>query len=96
MAPKASQAPPFWIRGLQGRVEKWRRGKQTGSRMPGSLWDEAARLARAHGVNTLARMPHLDYYNLKRRVAGSVKRSAVKRERRPIFVQNVEAGRYGL
>lgn len=87
MARPDSPAPPSWIRGLHSRVEKWRRGKQTGSRMPDALWDEAARLARAHGVNMVARHLHLDYYNLKRRTTGRAKKAPVKRERRPTFVE---------
>jgi hypothetical protein len=55
--------------------------------MPEPLWKEAAGLARTHGVNPVARILRLDYYSLKRRTVGSVKKPPVKRERAPAFVE---------
>jgi hypothetical protein len=51
-----------------GRFQGWRRIHPRRSRLPEQLWLEAAQLARAHGVNRVARALSLGYYSLKRHV----------------------------
>ena len=45
----------------------WRKARPRGERIPGSLWDLAALLARAHGVSPVSQRLGLDYNGLKRR-----------------------------
>ena len=52
---------------VRQRFEAWRKNRKLGSPIPDTLWDKAVQLARAHGVNPIARALHLDYYDLKRR-----------------------------
>ena len=51
------------------RFQAWRKNRRLGSPIPDNLWDKAVQLARAHGVNPIARALHLDYYDLKRRAS---------------------------
>lgn len=53
---------------LRARIEEWRRTRTASTeRMPESLWREATRLARLHGVSAVARALGVDYQRLKRR-----------------------------
>jgi hypothetical protein len=52
--------------------------------MPSHLWEEAADLARAHGVNPIAQALGLEYYALKARADGCDRRTAMSR---PGFVE---------
>lgn len=59
-------SPP--VSKLQKRFERWRRTRRTPTQIPEDLWAAAVDLARADGVNPIARALRLDYYSLKRRV----------------------------
>lgn len=52
--------------------------------MPVALWEEAASLARIHGINPVARALGLDYYSLKAHMEEVGARAAVSR---PGFVE---------
>lgn len=65
------------------QFEAWRKNHKQRSRIPEDLWDKAAHLARAHGVNPIARALHLDYYDLKHRTA----RPRVSESSRPAFIE---------
>lgn len=66
------------------RVEAWRKTRPKGSPMPARLWEEAAQLARRHGVNPIARALRLEYYALKRHLEGDTE---WKEPARPAFVE---------
>jgi len=66
------------------RVEAWRKTRAKGSPMPDKLWEEAADLARRHGINPIARALRLEYYALKHHVEGSGGREEPSR---PAFVE---------
>lgn len=66
------------------RVEAWRKNRPKRSSMPATLWEEAAQLARSHGVHPIARALRLEYYALKRHVQGSPGR---EEPARPAFVE---------
>ena len=53
------------------KIEQWRGRHRPRARIPEDLWREAAQLACAHGINRTARALRLDYYALKKRVAGA-------------------------
>jgi hypothetical protein len=57
---------------VRQRLDRWRRRRQRGERIPASLWAEAEALARAHGVSLVARTLGLDYLGLKRRAQAAL------------------------
>ena len=59
------------LRELQQRLASWRRTRRKRGRLPEWLWNSSVALARAHGVNRVARALRLDYYGLKRRLSGT-------------------------
>ncbi len=73
---------------LQTKLEQFRATHPARTRLPESLWQEAADLARGHGIYVVARSLRLDYSTLKKHVNGS---SAGCRPRRgktkPRFVE---------
>ncbi|MHB9005549.1 MAG: hypothetical protein ACYDC1_01310 [Limisphaerales bacterium] len=86
---------------LHQQLRGWRR-RQTGrARLPESLWRAAAELARQQGPSPVARTLHLDYYQLRERVAASApavvvapagRVAALGERRRPDFVEVKGAG----
>jgi len=70
------QAVPRDIGALVRRVERWRNGREKRSPMPESLWHEATRLARKHGVSPVCRHVGLGYASLQKRVAAAADESS--------------------
>lgn len=66
-------------------VDAWRRTRPKRGPMPRDLWEEAANLARIHGINPIARALGLDYYSLKAHLKGPGAPAAVSR---PEFVES--------
>ena len=64
-------AVPRDIAALGRRVERWRNGREKRSPMPESLWQEATRLARKHGVSPVCSHVGLGYASLQKRVAAA-------------------------
>ena len=56
---------------LRQQFEQWRSTQPLRSKLPESLWQSAAKLAKEHGVNPTARALGLDYSGLRKRVIGS-------------------------
>ena len=56
---------------LGQRVKSWRNDRKKRSPMPESLWQEATRLARTHGVSSVCRHVGLGYTSLQKRVAAA-------------------------
>src|SRR5258708_2342305 len=50
------------------RLEEWRSTNQPRRRLPETIWQQAVELAQRHGVNCTARVLHLDYGQLKKRL----------------------------
>jgi hypothetical protein len=59
---------PDRVKEVAARIERWRRKRQKGSRMPEELWSEAVSLARAHGVYQISRALQVRYESLRKRV----------------------------
>ena len=59
---------PEPIAQLQRQLEEHRRMRSRRAKLPESLWDAAAELAREHGVYTVAQALRLDYMGLKKRL----------------------------
>lgn len=70
---------------LQRQLEAWRKSHRSRSRLPGRLWNEAARIAGYYGLNKTAKALRLDYYDLKKRVDDS----ACTEKPTPAFVELV-------
>ena len=51
---------------VQRKIEQWRQTHRPRAPLPDELWRQAADLARADGINPIARALRLDYYALKR------------------------------
>jgi hypothetical protein len=86
---RRQQTPiPESILGLQGQLEQFRSAHPKRTRLPASLWQSAAELARQHDIYVVARSLRLDYTTLKKHVHGS---SAPTRRRKkaaaPKFVE---------
>lgn len=56
---------------LYHRIEAWRRTRPSRGPMPAELWQDAAVLARRHGINPVARALRLHYYSVKRALKGA-------------------------
>ena len=63
---KRVQLPKDLARGRR-QFQAWRATRQTGSRIPQTLWSLAVRLVKTHGVSRTASALGLDYYCLKKR-----------------------------
>ena len=68
------------IEEAHGQLEAWRKSRSRGKRIPSSLWDSAAALARIHGVSRVSQRLGLDYNGLKRRAEATAlpRRSRLK------------------
>jgi hypothetical protein len=78
---------PEVVTDVRRRLDAWRNSRLKLGPIPAPLWKEAAALARAHGINAIAKALRLDYYSLKRQmeiVSGS---PAVKPVASPAFVE---------
>ena len=68
MGASRRQEPSVGLEDIRRRFERWRRTRVAGSRIPGSLWTAAVRVAGTYGLHRTARALRLDYYSLKERV----------------------------
>ena len=57
---------------LQCELDEYRRSQPRRAKLPESIWEAAAALAREHGVYAVAQALRLDYMGLKKRVGGDV------------------------
>jgi hypothetical protein len=51
---------------LAWRLERWRKKRKGGERIPETLWAAAGELARTHGVNQVSRALRLEFKQLRR------------------------------
>jgi len=71
MSTKRTRDVPARLEGLRGRFERWRRTRETRSRIPEALWASAVKAADTYGIHRTARALRVDYYALKKRVEGT-------------------------
>lgn len=71
---------------LQRELEEYRRSQPRRAKLPESIWEAAAVLAREHGVYAVAQALRLDYMGLKKRVGGDVA-SQRPANSKPVFVE---------
>jgi hypothetical protein len=65
---KRQSALPDEVRQIQARIEHWRTTREKRTAMPAGLWEQAAGLARVHGIYRTAQALRLSYDSLKGRV----------------------------
>jgi hypothetical protein len=71
---RALQTPGPFSR-IRVDLERWRRWRPPGERIPSRLWSTAVELAREHGVSRTSSALRLDYYALKGRLEELAKAS---------------------
>lgn len=72
-----TESQPFSssVEPVRGQLDAWRQSRNRGERIPESLWQAAAELARAFGVGRVARALGVGYHPLKERAQSSPKPS---------------------
>ena len=78
---------PRVVTDVRRRLDAWRKSRPKRGPIPAPLWKEAAALARAHGINAIARALRLDYYSLKRQMEVVSGAPAAKPVASPAFVE---------
>jgi hypothetical protein len=90
--PKQDTPVPASITELQAQLEQFRSTHPPRTRLPQSVWQSAAELARCHGIYVVAHLLRLDYSTLKKRVNGSAECSVRRRKKtQPRFVELIGA-----
>src|SRR5215203_5050928 len=70
---------------LQRELEEYRRMRRRRAKLPESIWEAAAELARKHGVYAVTQALRLDYMGLKKRLGEVGDRRPYKSK--PVFVE---------
>lgn len=70
---------------MQRELEEYRRMRSRRAKLPESIWEAAAALAREHGVYAVAQALRLDYMGLKKRLGQVANRRPGKSK--PVFVE---------
>lgn len=76
---------------LQRQLSGWRREQSGRTRLPEALWHAATDLARTQSPSRVARVLRLDYYKLRKRLAGTPSLLATP----PVFVELKVASMFG-
>ena len=87
MSERPAVTVPAEIEEAQLQFESWRSGRKRGQRIPESLWETAAELAKQYGTWRTARSLKLDHNGLKRRV-----RSGEEEVKGSAFVEVIPQG----
>ena len=92
--PKRPDPLPESITQLQEQLHQFRATHAVRTKLPATLWQSAAELARCHGVYVVARSLKLDYSTLKRHLNGSARSaSRLRKKGPPKFVELIGATR---
>lgn len=78
---------------LQAQLAEFRSTHPPRTKLPPSLWQTAAELARCHGLYRVARSLKLDYNSLKKQVSGSAESRGRRKKAQPQFLELVGATR---
>jgi len=86
--PKPPGPIPESITQLQAQLQEFRAAHAVRTKLPATLWQSAAELARCHGVYVVARSLKLDYSTLKRHLNGSARSAPrLRKKSEPKFVE---------
>ena len=90
--PKQTAPVSESITALQAELEQFRSSHPPRTKLPESVWQSAAELARCHGIYVVAHSLKLDYCTLKKRVSGSPEPSYRRlKEPQAKFVELIDA-----
>jgi hypothetical protein len=92
MNRKSTAAIPEAITQLQHQLEQFRSTQPGRTKLPESLWQAAADLARQYGIYAVAHPLRLDYTRLKQRLNGSPGPSRKPKPPKPAFVELIGSG----
>ncbi|HEX6502438.1 MAG TPA: hypothetical protein VF011_04270 [Terriglobales bacterium] len=81
---------------LQAQLADFRSTHPPRTKLPPSLWQSAAELARYHGLYLVARSLKLDYCTLKKHVSGSPKCTGRRKKAQPKFIELIGATRHSV
>ena len=81
---------------LRLRFEEFRGTRTKRTRLPETLWQEAAKAARRFGVNTVAHELHLDWSKLKRKMLKQDQPKVSRNKTPPTFIELIGATPGGL
>jgi hypothetical protein len=84
---KSNQSFSEDIEETHRQLEAWRKSRSRGKRIPSSLWDSAAALARIHGVSRVSQRLGLDYNGLRRRAEAALPPRRPRLKLPPGFVE---------
>ena len=90
MNRKSSAPIPEAITQLQRQLDQFRSTQPGRTKLPESLWQAAAELARQHGIYAVAHPLRLDYTRLKQRL-GDIPKGQQK-ARKPAFIEFLGGG----
>jgi hypothetical protein len=92
--PKQTTPVSESITELQAQLEQFRSTHPLRTKLPESVWQAAAELARCHGIYVVAHSLRLDYCTLKKHVTGSPESSSRRRKKpQAKFVELIGAAR---
>jgi hypothetical protein len=92
--PKQTAPASESIRELQTQLEQFRSTHPPRTRLPQSVWQSAAELARCHSIYVVAHSLRLDYCTLKKHVSGSPELASRRRKKTQAkFVELIGAPR---
>ena len=89
--PNPTASLPESITELQAQLAEFRSTHRPRTRLPQSLWQSAADLARCHGLYVVARSLKLDYSTLKKHASGPESATRVHNKAHPGFVELIGA-----
>ena len=69
--PSRKSPTPAPLARLAQRFAVWRKARAAGERIPDRLWQAAIKMAATYGIHPTARALKLDYYSVKKRLAGT-------------------------
>lgn len=69
--PSQKSPTPAPLSRLAQRFAAWRKTRAAGERIPDRLWQAAIKMAATYGIHPTARALNLDYYSVKKRLAGA-------------------------
>ena len=88
MMPEANNLPED-LEQLQQQLTQFRSTHRVRARLPEPFWAAATEAAKRYGVHRTARILHLDYVGLKKRVANQKRPKAKRPPASPTFVELV-------
>lgn len=68
MGTRKTGGLPARLENVRRRFERWRQGREPGTRIPERLWSAAVKAACLYGISRTATVLRIDYYSLQSRL----------------------------